>query len=663
MPQLKQLYEQGSFAEAVALCEKEMTTNPSTNTQFNLALSYYHLAFQLGDNEQKSALESSESVFKNLIVSYENEANSTAQKHHNLFDVCMYLVEIYYALHQLEETKQYIAAAFGYNPYNYEANYRLANLALALNELTLCGEIASQYFAFTSLNGDLDQGELMQEIYDLYALSLTFNNSAYTRVHSHQEKIDEMIGFLAKYPNSILLQGAMGNLFYYEGDYESALTYFEKTLGHSTSVTNWYARYIVAHIWQVGTAPKNLPEITQTDAVNVYSGASTLLIDSESFENTPVYDAIFQYREMMLEKSYHLFEDFFNQGKGSSFCFNEHWFAMCCNDYGIVLRDKGEKQKALNIHKIGFHYSVFPAQLINALRCANDLKNATEISEIYQWYDDKYGVSTDSIGAVYYFEAKIYLIDALKYSESDLLLRKQVILDFLAEIEANQYTFYEAHSNTNNTFFDESIADLKAQLVAIDANMNVSPENSFATQEALKTAKENPNNYGNWYVLFQMQHTQGLFEDCIHSANEYERSAYEMSVTVAENEKFTLHYRKGSALVRLEKAAEGLPLLLDAEQIDPTHYWTQHDLALAYLALNQTEKALKYLDYCINYYKKENLRWDNQIAILSRKAIAMMNEKGNKKWIVKLANFILENVPNDIEIKELKKKNTNIFGF
>jgi tetratricopeptide (TPR) repeat protein len=233
----------------------------------------------------------------------------------------------------------------------------------------------------------------------------------------------------------------------------------------------------------------------------------------------------------------------------------------------------------------------------------------------------------------------------------------------LAEIEANQYTFYEAHSNTNNTFFDESIADLKAQLVAIDANMNVSPENSFATQEALKTAKENPNNYGNWYVLFQMQHTQGLFEDCIHSANEYERSAYEMSVTVAENEKFTLHYRKGSALVRLEKAAEGLPLLLDAEQIDPTHYWTQHDLALAYLALNQTEKALKYLDYCINYYKKENLRWDNQIAILSRKAIAMMNEKGNKKWIVKLANFILENVPNDIEIKELKKKNTNIFGF
>ena len=40
-----------------------------------------------------------------------------------------------------------------------------------------------------------------------------------------------------------------------------------------------------------------------------------------------------------------------------------------------------------------------------------------------------------------------------------------------------------------------------------------------------------------------------------------------------------------------------------------------------------------------------------------------MNENDNKKWIVKIANFILENVPNDAEIKALKKKNTNIFGF
>jgi hypothetical protein len=69
------------------------------------------------------------------------------------------------------------------------------------------------------------------------------------------------------------------------------------------------------------------------------------------------------------------------------------------------------------------------------------------------------------------------------------------------------------------------------------------------------------------------------------------------------------------------------------------------------------------MDFCIQYYKKENLRWDDQIDVLSRKAIAIMNEKGNKKWIVKLANFVLENVPNDMEIKELKKKKTNLFGF
>ena len=671
---LNELFEQEKFAEAVALCEKEMTTNPTSDNQYNLALSYYQLAFQQEENERKSTLELSQSKFENLISIYENEAVSTAQKHHNLFDVCMYLVEIYHSLNQPEATKKYIAAAFGYNPYNYEANYRLANLALALNELTLCGEIASCYFAFTSLNGDLDQGELMQKLYDLYeqdqhseellyALSLTFNNSAYARVHSHQEKIDEMIGFLAKYPQSILLQGATGNLFYYEGDYATAMTYFEKTLGHPKAVTNWYARYIVAHIMQVGTAPKNLPAITKTDAVDVYSGASTLLTNSESFENTPVYDAIFQYRDMMLEKSYQLFEDFFTQGKGSSFCLNEHWFSMCCNDYGIVLRDKGEKQKALNIHKIGFHYSVFPAQLISSLRCANDLKNGAEISEIYQWYDENYGISTDAIGALFYFEAKIYLIDALKYSESDLAFRKQAIADFLAEIAANQYTFYEAHSNTNKLFFDESIADLKAQLVAIDANMQVAPEDSFAMQEALKTAEKNPNNYNNWYVLFQMQHTNGMYQECIHSANEYERSAYEMSVNIWSNEKFTLYYRKGSALVRTGKASEGIPLLKDAEQIDANHYWVKHDLALGYFDLNQTENGLKYMDYCIKHYKKENLFWDDEIDVLSRKAIAIMNEKGNKKWIVKLANFILENEPNDNEIKELKKKNTNLFGF
>lgn len=671
---LNELLEQGKFAEAVAFCEKELTTNPSSDNQYNLALSNYNLGFQQQGQERKKALETSKSIFENLIPTYQKEENTIANRHKNVFDVCMYLVEIHFDLEQKPEALDYIQLAFDNYPYNHNANYRLASIAIELGNLTLGGKIASQYFSFCSLEGDLDQGELMESMYQLYeneqhteellyALSLTFNNSQFSRVHTHQEKVDEMIGFLAKYPQSILLQGAIGNLFFYEGDYSTAMTYFEKTLGHPKAVTNWYARYIVAHIMQVGTAPKNLPAITQTDAVDVYSGASTLLNNAENFENTPVYDAIIQYREQMLSQSYQLFEDFFTQGKGSTFCLNEHWFSMCCNDYGIVLREKGETQIALNIHKIGFHYSVFPAQLMSSLRCANDLKNGAEISEIYQWYDENYGISTDAIGALFYFEAKIYLIDALKYSESDLAFRKQAIEDFLAEIEANQYTFYEAHSTTNKLFFDESIDDLKAQLVAIDANMQVSPEDSFAMQEALKIAKQSPNNYTNWYVLFQMQHKIGNYHDCIHSANEYERSAYEMSVNVWENEKFTLYYRKGSALVRTGNAAEGIPLLKDAEQIDDNHYWVKHDLALGYFDLDQTENGLKYMDFCIQYYKKENLHWDDEIDTLSRKAIALMNEKGNKKWIVKLANFILENVPNDIEIKKLKKKNTNLFGF
>jgi hypothetical protein len=103
MTTLNQLFEQEKFAEAVALCENEMKSNPSTDTQFNLALSYYHLAFQQEENERKSTLELSQSKFENLISIYENEAVSTAQKHHNLFDktirmVCLAIVCLFGSL-------------------------------------------------------------------------------------------------------------------------------------------------------------------------------------------------------------------------------------------------------------------------------------------------------------------------------------------------------------------------------------------------------------------------------------------------------------------------------------------------------------------------------------------------------------------------------------
>lgn len=678
MTSLSELFEQGNYAEAVAFCENEMKTNPTNDTQYNLAFSYYNWAYQNNnENPEVSLLEKSSAIFENLLTVYQNENVSIATKYRNLFDVSMYLVEIYYALQKPEETQKHIENAFFYYPHNHGTNHRLANIAFNLNNLTLGGTIASQYFVYTSLEGELDEGELMQKMYQLYendqysesmlyALALTFIHSDYSTVETDQEKVDEMIGFLAKFPNSILLHGAMGNLFYYQGDYETALSFYAKTLGHPKASTNWYARYIVAHAYHFGTVPKDLPAVTTHNGIDVYSGASLLLTNSESLEETQpfLYYEIMMYRETLLAQSFQLFYDFFIHGKGSAFCLNEHWFSMSCNDYGIVLCDKGEYQKALDIHKIGFQYSVFSNQLINALRSANKLENGVEISEIYKWYDENHGISPESIGAVFYIEAKNYLIKALKYTNCDNTLRKIATEDFLNEITSNQQFFYEAHIGSGNmASFDGVLGNLKDELVAIDANMNVSPEDSLALQEALETSKQDPNNVGNWYVLFQMQHRNNLFKDCIASANQYERSVYEMSYKITDEERFMLYYRKGSSLVRTGEAYDGVQLLIDAEQLNPNDYWVKHDLALGNFDLNQVEIALKYLDYCVDYYQKDNLNWDDEIEALCRKAIKIMNQKGNKKRVVKLADFILKNVPNDIEIKELKNKNTNLFGF
>lgn len=678
MTSLNELIEQGNYAEAVTWCENELTINPSSDIQYNLAFSYYNLAYQKdNDNPEVSFLEKSSLIFENLLAIYQNENVSIASKYRNLFDVSMYLVEIYYALQKPEDTLKHIENAFNFYPYNHEANHRLANIALNLNSLTLGGTIASQYFLFTSLEGELDKGELMQKMYQLYenghyseemlyALSLTYRNSDYCRVETHQERVDEMIGFLIKYPNSVLLQGAMGNLFFFNSDYETALSYYEKTLGHPKASPNWYARYIVGHALHFGSVPKDLPAVTSINAIEVYSGASRLLMDSESLEETQpqLYYEIMMYRETLLAQSYHLFDDFFNHGKGSSFCLNEHWFAMSCNDYGIVLKEKGEYQKSLDIHKIGFQYTVFSAQLMNALRTANQMENGVEISEIYKWYDETQGISPESIGAVFYIEAKNYFIKALKYTNCDNNLRKIANEEFLNEINSRLQFYQKEHIASGNMDFFEGIIDnLKAELVAIDANMNVSPEKSLAMQEALKIAKEDPNNFGNWYVLFQMQHTNNLFKDCIASAIEYERSKYEMSDKITDEERGILYYRKGSSLVRTGEAYDGVQLLTEAEQINPTDYWIKHDLALGNFDINQIEKAVKYLDFCVNHYQKDNLNWDDEIEALCRKAIHIMNQKGNKKWVVKLADFMLKNVPNDKEIKDLKKKNTNLFGF
>ena len=68
MSQLNELLEQGKFAEAVVFCENELTTNPSSDNQYNLALSNYNLGFQQQGEERKKALETSKSIFEKGVT-------------------------------------------------------------------------------------------------------------------------------------------------------------------------------------------------------------------------------------------------------------------------------------------------------------------------------------------------------------------------------------------------------------------------------------------------------------------------------------------------------------------------------------------------------------------------------------------------------------------
>lgn len=567
--------------------------------------------------------------------------------------------DVFYNLKKDElHAYDFYVRGFEIYPYNSGFNKFLYSLALNNKKNETLSKLCNIYIDLSNVENDSDF--LPQIVTDLKAIIDSGVHEVsiikvYVRALHNDPYFDEIELFelikkwSVKFPTDYYFPGIMGNIMYFKNNYKEALPYFKKALelGFDARIRAklFICNYKVNKKFEVEAIPNIF--------VNPISSHSAG-IDLDQFKNefkqgSEKFNVICEVQKQFYENAHNEFCYFYYYNKGNPLSNHNHYFAMNCNNYGIVLGELGKYEESISVFETGYQLSPFWEQL-------NSLSNAQYVSGKYSdcivTINKMFSECMNQISLGYYVYYRRILIDCYSNTNQELLAIKEIEV-VENEMESIEDDMIRQHDRNKIRIDLDGILNKKALLFEKSHGMQ---ESILALQKRLE---ENPDNESVYYLLFQQYHKEEQYVEAVGCADNY----FQLAKKMDDEELLTYLYRRGASLRHLNRLVESISDLEKAVMLDDDNYWSKHELALAYFQNNDIEKFKPLAHWCINEHVFKNFDWENDVNEIAFYLIEIYKLENNKKEIMNLVKIILKKDPDNNGAKFLKKEYSGWFGF
>ncbi|QNK64121.1 hypothetical protein H7F33_06440 [Pedobacter sp. PAMC26386] len=510
-------------------------------------------------------------------------------------------------------------------PHNDALTYgHIANLALDHEELEVAGKAALLAF----LNCD---NEPHYELSDLYHRISRLNRIGQLNkslVHSMLlalQKFPESLGtditetisiashYSIVYPDWDVPLSFAGVFLFDEGSYEKALVYLEKSL-ELGGMAQGLQRYIEASYRVNGKLPV-IEKWPQDSAIAYYNAGCDISNQTlVNIWNESIGLDLARIMAKFYEISYQIFHDYFYNNLGESMVNHVHTFAKCCNNYGIVLDELREHEKAVEVHQLGYSLSPFWEQLIGwgmALKNMGRFEESIEIFKVADSYEIDYMSFPRALrirGGVLDMTCKLGLKD-----EARVLLNK-ITIDYDEFLEVNRAKL------TKQELFELSeeyivVQNIRYDLLREESSVDVV---KIWHEELVK----NPDDNSAWFMLMQEYFQLKDYSQCIACADNYQ-AVKKDAIQIESHCK--IHFMRGmshltlgnytNAINNFESLIESLKKLYGGDDSELCIVY-RHSVHCCYM-LKQWDKCISYALQHVAYYKKNKWMWDHELVEVS----------------------------------------------
>lgn len=366
----------------------------------------------------------------------------------------------------------------------YERNMSASLYLLENKKFTEATPFLRSYLQWTYDYNDTSQqavSQILKELYNTGEINehpqiinvmhdLIRNNTSFHKIEGTLDYVNQYLPKLLeeaeRFKNYSSLWMTVGNTYFFDlNDFDNAYNAYLKCLqGNEPNYS--YAVYprIKYCCEKIGKDFFALPFYTEGSPISQYNVLTLLSnfheepysygYDFESDDENDNSNEEYDIRYLQLaakygEACFTQFKTYFDTGKSVKDCNAPHMFAMCCNNYGIVLEeleslketeeyDKVEMKRISKIHAEGYHYSPFHENLkhqYEALYKSGEIDKCIPIILKYQEnYSDVMGhyylqKSYKDLIACYYYN------EDFKNIEQTYCKAKKSYLDFIEEKE------------------------------------------------------------------------------------------------------------------------------------------------------------------------------------------------------------------------------------
>jgi len=457
--------------------------------------------------------------------------------------------------------------------------------------------------------------------------------------------------YIKIYPDWYVAHHYAGAALYDVQSYEAALPYLVKSL--ELGGTAFSLQRFIETAYHVNGELPEIKKWPDGPPVDYYNAGVIFAEFEELMAGTLVAPELLKIRTEFYRISYEGFYDYFYNNKGKA-GFNEgHIFAMCCNNYGMALREGGEYKQAVKVHTLGYSISPFWEQSSN-LGAA--LLRLERYEEAIAAFKQALEIGRDYLDFAYYIQLKGDILTA-----TFALGRTDEVKALLERTEEEYNNFIRDHGAELS---EEELFILSERYITVQ-NTRHDLLSKASTEDAIKAWQEqlakHPDDNSAWFMLMQNYYQQKDYHQCIACANNY------LSVkgkAIKPESSLKVYYMRGVSYLNTEKYKQAKQDLIEAlNQIDPTDEGMQSSICNVSMLLakccylqQEWEECKTYALSTVDCYNINGWKWDEDcFATVLRYADACM-ATGDKQAAIGTVNTVLEMSPGNEEALKRKKE-------
>ncbi|CAL1520547.1 hypothetical protein [Chitinophaga sp. MM2321] len=481
------------------------------------------------------------------------------------------------------------------------------------------------------------------------------------------EQISTGKRFIAQNPGEPYFYHYTATAFFNIGSYGESLPYYEKAIAsrpYPSTIVHWYYASYKAN----GHFPESWPDTDYSIPYDWYTAGIICSEIMQLYGDEATRLPLLQLKKFLYKKAFDLYSPYWFENKGTSYAGHPHYFAMCCNNYGITLFELGDFEEAVRIHTIGYNMSAFWEQLesrADALHSLNKLEEAiTDRKNIL-------AIFRSSLPLMYYVSIHERIIEdltTLDHHEEALSLYNKILEEYdtwisrdmedLEDYDRDTITYNIDRIKTGRAFIKTaSEDDLAERIQALENHLVEKPDDSDA-----------------YFNLMYLYFDNAQYAHCIGAINNRISIGGIDKLPVVSRMK--IYYFRGKAALKLGKyraaitdMMQTLDIMADGDESDNSpnnRFGVYAFLAEALLGVQEYDSSIEYGLKCVEVYKKMNWGWDNESSGFNYTIALAYEGKGNITACKKIIDRILENDPGyqpAIAKKVAWKGNNSLFSF